>query len=227
VERLRRRSPADLLRQVAEALRVGNVTAEPQKRPHYVPTERMAILELRAAQGWSAQQTADVFHITAATIASWMRRVDDEGTNALIQIREPVNRFPDFVRYAVQRLKALCPSLGKAKIAEMLCRAGLPWTRARMSHWQYAGLSVRACQDDNLSRHDGRSGRTESGINANHVSACHPALGVHPSAPCSRTTTSHAVSAGRHPDAHGTDVGDVRIVAVSSLLKHFLTRVVL
>ena len=84
---------------------------EPQRRPHYVPTERMAILELCAARGWSAQQTADMFLVRAATISSWMRRLDEEGTNALIQIREPVNRFPDFVRYAVQRLKALCPSL--------------------------------------------------------------------------------------------------------------------
>jgi transposase InsO family protein len=42
-----------------------------------------------------------------------------------VQIRQPINRFPDFVRYAGQRLKALCPNLGKAKIAEMLCRAGL------------------------------------------------------------------------------------------------------
>ena len=54
-----------------------------------------------------------------------MKRVDEEGADALVQIREPVNKFPDFVRYAVQRLKSLCPSLGKAKIAELLCRAGL------------------------------------------------------------------------------------------------------
>jgi len=43
----------------------------------------------------------------------------------LVQSREPVNKFPDFVRYAVQCLKALCPTLGKTKIAEILCRAGL------------------------------------------------------------------------------------------------------
>ncbi|MCP4249287.1 MAG: transposase [bacterium] len=98
---------------------------DPPKRPHYGPTERMAILELRAARGWSAQQTAEAFLVTAATIASWMKRVDEEGPDALVQIREPINKFPEFVRYAVQRLKALCPSLGKAKIAEMLCRAGL------------------------------------------------------------------------------------------------------
>ena len=36
-----------------------------------------------------------------------------------------VNRFPDFVRYIVQRLKTLCHSLSKRKIAQMLVRAGL------------------------------------------------------------------------------------------------------
>ncbi|MDA0833853.1 MAG: DDE-type integrase/transposase/recombinase [Planctomycetota bacterium] len=85
----------------------------------------MAILELRTARGWSQQQTADAFHLTAATISSWMHRLDESGADALVQLREPVNRFPDFVRYAVQRLKALCPSLGQRKIAEMLARATL------------------------------------------------------------------------------------------------------
>ncbi|MCA9123623.1 MAG: DDE-type integrase/transposase/recombinase [Planctomycetaceae bacterium] len=62
-------------------------------RPHYKSMERMAILELKAARGWSRTQ--------------------------------PVNKFPDFVRYAVQRLKNVCPTMGKVKIAETLCRAGL------------------------------------------------------------------------------------------------------
>jgi len=97
----------------------------PLRRPHYTPTERMAILELRAARGWSAQQTAETFLVTAATIACWMKRIDEQGADALVQIREPVNKFPDFVRYAVQRLKVLCPQLGKIKIADILCRAGL------------------------------------------------------------------------------------------------------
>ncbi len=95
------------------------------RRPHYAPTERMAILELRAARAWSARQTADVFQVTAATLASWMKRLDEHGPDELVQIREPVNKFPDFVRYAVQRLKTLCPRLGKVKVAEILCRAGL------------------------------------------------------------------------------------------------------
>ena len=76
----------------------------PQRRPHYGPVERMAILELRAARGWSLKQTADTFFVTPATIAAWLKRIDDQGANALLQLREPVNKFPDFVRYIVQRL---------------------------------------------------------------------------------------------------------------------------
>ena len=89
----------------------------PQRRPHYPPTDRMSLLELRAARGWSLQQTADTFQVTAGTIASWIKRVNEEGPDALVQLREPVNKFPDFVRYAVQRLRTLCPSMGKVKIA--------------------------------------------------------------------------------------------------------------
>jgi len=95
----------------------------PPRRPHYVPIERLAILELRAGRGWTTKQTANVFLVTAATIASWMKRLDEEGPDALVRIQEPVNKFPDFVRYAVQRLRALCPGLGKVKIAQILCRA--------------------------------------------------------------------------------------------------------
>ena len=62
----------------------------PQRRPHYGPYERMAILELRAARGWSAKQTADTFLVTPATIASWMKRIDEKDSNALLQLREPV-----------------------------------------------------------------------------------------------------------------------------------------
>jgi len=111
-----------------EELRIKNARIAqivPQRRPHYGALERMAILELRAARGWSLKQTADTFFLTSATIASWMKRIDQEGPDALLQLIEPVNKFPDFVRYIVQRLKTLSPSMGKVKIAETLCRAGL------------------------------------------------------------------------------------------------------
>jgi transposase InsO family protein len=97
----------------------------PGRRPHYQPVERLAILELRAARGWSLAQTSTVFQVTTNTIASWGKRLDEDGPEALVQPCKPVNKFPDFVRYIVQRLQTLCPRLGKVKIAQVLARAGL------------------------------------------------------------------------------------------------------
>jgi transposase InsO family protein len=111
-----------------EELRIKDARMErvpPHRRPHYVPLERMAILELRASRGWSARQAADRFHVSATTLGSWKARIDEHGPDALLRITVPVNKFPDLVRYIVRRLKLLCPRLGKVKIAEILCRAGL------------------------------------------------------------------------------------------------------
>ena len=111
-----------------EELRLKDVRMQrlpPRRRPHYRGTERMAILELRAARGWSKEQTADCFLLGHATIMAWMKRIDEDGENALVKIHAPVNRFPDFVRYTVQRLKVLCPTMGKKRIAQTLARAGL------------------------------------------------------------------------------------------------------
>jgi transposase InsO family protein len=85
----------------------------------------MAILELKAARGWSLAQAARAFLVEPETIAAWLKCIDEDGSSALVQLREPVNKFPDFVRYIVQRLKTLCPALGKVKLAHILARAGL------------------------------------------------------------------------------------------------------
>ena len=95
------------------------------RRPHYQLTQRLAILELRAARGWSLAQTARTFQVTEATNASWTNRLDEQAPAALLRLAEPVNKFPDFVRYLVQRLQTHCPLLGKVKIAQILARAGL------------------------------------------------------------------------------------------------------
>lgn len=52
-----------------EALRIKDVSMTqlaPQRRPHFGPHERMAILELRAAQGWSFEQNEYHFLISAS-----------------------------------------------------------------------------------------------------------------------------------------------------------------
>lgn len=62
-------------------------------------------------------------------------RIDEHGPDALVQLRRPVNKYPDFVNYIVQRLRTLCPTMGKVKIAQTLARAGLhlgPTTVGRM-----------------------------------------------------------------------------------------------
>lgn len=97
----------------------------PHRRPHYVPDQRLDILALKAARGWSLEQAAKAFLIDAATIAAWFKRLDESGPDALVKIPVPVNRFPEFVRHIVQRLKAVCPAMGKVMLARNLARAGL------------------------------------------------------------------------------------------------------
>jgi transposase InsO family protein len=96
-----------------------------RQRPHHPPPERLAILMLRAARGWTAAETARRFLVTAVTISSWMRRLDEQGEDALVRLPVPVNTFPDFVRELVGQLRATVPHMGKVRIAQMLARAGL------------------------------------------------------------------------------------------------------
>jgi len=95
------------------------------RRPYYRPIERMAILELRAARGWSQAETARRFLVKPTTIASWLKRIDERSAAPLVQVREPVNKFPDLVGYVIRRLKVLFPSMGRKRIAQTLTRAGL------------------------------------------------------------------------------------------------------
>jgi len=131
-ERLRLRAEVDRLREETALLkeeirikdaRMGRLPA--QRRPHYPPIERLAILELRAARGWTVAETARRLLVTSLTVASWNRRLDEQGPDALVQVPVPVNRFPEFVGYVVRRLRALCPTMGTRRIAELLARAGL------------------------------------------------------------------------------------------------------
>ncbi len=91
-----------------------------RRRPYYQSIERLAILELRAARSWSLEQTAQRMLVTPATVSSWMDRLDERGPRALVQTAEPVNKYPDFVADLIRRLNVLCPTMGKARIANVL-----------------------------------------------------------------------------------------------------------
>jgi putative transposase len=104
-------------------LRMSRVQA--RARPHYRPAERLAIFELRAARGWSRRETASRFLLQPATVAAWVARADEGGAGALLEGPAPANRLPDFIGDVVRRLKALCPVMGKKRIAQTLARTGL------------------------------------------------------------------------------------------------------
>ena len=96
-----------------------------RRRPHYTPVQRMRILQLRAARGWTLEKTARVFLLDLHTLNNWTRRIDEHGERELIRTVEPVNRYPDFVRNLVRQFKRLFPALGFKKIAQILGRLGL------------------------------------------------------------------------------------------------------
>ena len=72
-------------------------------------------------RGWNKSEAGRHFFVSDDTIRAWVRRADDD---SLVDTHIPVNRFPDFVRYAVQQIKLFCPALGKVKIADMLTEKG-------------------------------------------------------------------------------------------------------
>ena len=88
-----------------EELRINGARMQrvvPHRRPQYTTVQRMAILQLRAMRGWSRAETARRFFLNDDTVRVWLRRADDD---SLVQTKTPVNRFPDFVRYAIQQIK--------------------------------------------------------------------------------------------------------------------------
>jgi len=60
-ENNRLQEACDLLREELRTKDTRMAQIAPQRRPHYAPHERMAILELRATRGWSLKLTADTF----------------------------------------------------------------------------------------------------------------------------------------------------------------------
>ena len=53
----------------------------PHRRPYYPPTERFAILQLKAARGWSQEQTAQRFLVTTYTYNALRRETAENWLN--------------------------------------------------------------------------------------------------------------------------------------------------
>jgi DNA-binding transcriptional regulator YiaG len=76
VENERLRSEIGLLQREIEIKDVRFERLEPKKRPHYLPTERLAILAIRAMRGLTNEQTAKRFQVTIQTIINWLRGIN-------------------------------------------------------------------------------------------------------------------------------------------------------
>jgi len=131
IARVRLAADNDILKSevalLREELRIKDARAArllPARRPHYTPEERLAILQLRAARGWSAAETARSMLLAPKTVADWAARLDQQGQEEFVRPKQPVNRFPDFVTALVQQLAALLPLMGRRQMADFLARAG-------------------------------------------------------------------------------------------------------
>ena len=134
----------ELLAQREEELRILRARLAcipPLNRPHYPPPERLAILALRAATGWNIAETARRFLVTTKTVRAWIRRLAEQGADALVALPEPVNRFPDYVAVVVQELQATVPHMGRERIAEVLARAGLKLSKSTVGRMLLRPLS--------------------------------------------------------------------------------------
>jgi len=95
-----------------------------RQRPHYLPQDRFAILVLKTARGWSFEVAARRFLVTAVTLATWTKRADEQDST-LVRPPRPINLFPPFVAEVIRSLKAVAPSMGAHRIADLLARAAL------------------------------------------------------------------------------------------------------
>jgi hypothetical protein len=105
------------------------------RRPHYWACERMSILQLLTARGWSKAQAGRRLLVTDETVASWNGRLEEDGPDALVKATVPVNKFPEFVAAMVTKIQRLSPLMGRRHIADFLARASLhiaPSTVIRM-----------------------------------------------------------------------------------------------
>jgi hypothetical protein len=158
--------------------RMGRLDA--RKRPHFAPEDRLAILVLRAARGWTTAETARRFMITAMTVASWFARRDEAGDGALVRTPVPVNRFPDHVGEVIRRIRASFPMLGTKRIAQMLARMGL----------HLGDTTVRRLAKDESARFP--PGRALGGAATNTSSAKESAASSQAASPARRVTAKYA-----------------------------------
>ena len=119
------------LKRELEILRSQRADMAPNKRPAYSPEQRLAILQLMRQRGWSITIVAKRFVLHPQSIRKWIRTMENGNPTCSLFPKIRWNRIDDAVRWAVHKLRQLCPEpeMGTRTIARHLIRAGIQISR--------------------------------------------------------------------------------------------------
>ena len=103
-----------------------------KQRPHYTPTNRLAILQIMRLRDWSAAEAARRFALHPNTVRSWSKQLRTAGTSGHLFTGPAWNRIHDAVRWTVHELRRLCPQpeCGTRTIARHIIRAAVQISRS-------------------------------------------------------------------------------------------------
>jgi hypothetical protein len=121
-----------LLRRENALLRRRLESIPPQKRPHYAPEDRFAILQLMWLRNWSIKLTAKRLVLHPNTLCEWLRAFHGKRDPGLFFGAAPFNKISERVRWLVREIRRLCPEkeFGTRTIAMMIIRAGVQLSRS-------------------------------------------------------------------------------------------------
>ena len=140
-----------MAREAAEILGARWDKVSERHRPHYQPEQRFRILRIRNLLGLSQREAAQMFRVSAETIARWEADAaadDSPAARPLVAPNPPVRRFADVVRATIKTME-LAGFGGNDLIARTLARAGWKLSartvgRIRRERWPMPRMPVAA-----------------------------------------------------------------------------------
>lgn len=119
----------------------------PRQRPHYTPTQRFRILQIKSLLGLAQDDTAALVRVSVGTIAGWETNANPASrtVGSTVTAIPPVRRYDDSVHHLVQLMAAI-GFAGYETIARHLVQAG--WRVARSTIRRYLKQPLVAPTDD-------------------------------------------------------------------------------
>jgi transposase InsO family protein len=108
----------------------------PRQRPHYTPTQRFRILQIKSLLGLAQDEIAALVRVSVGTIAGWETNANpaSQTVGSTVTATPPVRRYDDSVHHLVQLMAAI-GFAGYDTIARHLVQAG--WRVARSTVRRY------------------------------------------------------------------------------------------